>query len=66
MKGKIGKKLIKNRVNIHESQKRWQFVIIFLQLNFFPFFQVESIPFPQGSAFGQNIHPFVNYLNIQC
>ena len=33
LKGKIGKKFIKSRDNIHELQERWQNIIIFLQLS---------------------------------
>ena len=45
VKRKIGKKFIKSRENIYQLQKHWQFIIIFLQLNFFPvFFRVEFIP----------------------
>ena len=60
IEGEIGKKFIKNGENIHELQKRWQIIIIFLQLNFFPvFLQVEFIPPPGGGgAFGQNIYPW--------
>ena len=58
LKGKIGKKFIKNKENIYELKEHWQFIIIFLQLNFFPVFcQVEFSPLP-GGAFSQNIYPW--------
>ena len=52
--------IYKEHGNIYELQGHWQFIITFLQLNFFPaFFQVEFIPLPWGGggAFGQNIYP---------
>ena len=49
LKRKIGKKFVKNRENIHNSQEPWQFIIIFLQLNFFPvFLEAECILPPWG------------------